>query len=391
MLIETTAGELKKALAKVKPAIDRKSKIPILSCVLFAERFVRASNLDMEITCNFATKRFQGAAAVPFKQLDELVRHLPANEDIRLQVLKKKDDHSVHVTFSGGRYRLPGMSAEDFPEFSENKDLEQIEAPDGLCRALRACQPYICTEETRYYLNGVCFSKTSGGKGVLVATDGHRLIAHDYAHTARENLILPRTMMNAVISMGQPQKILASEKQLVFVYPGARLRTKLIEGTYPDWQRLLVSPAANWPQLRVSPRELRAALGRVTLGSARDGVHICATVSGDLVTVSHLSGEGDEGAERIENALVFHWDNVPGSVVKFKASYLAQICETHKQHDEIVLQTEGKGAPALIRSDEGDVQTLLMPMVAGDVAKARETLMTLARSSNDAQSAERAA
>lgn len=389
MLIETTAGELGLALAKLKHAIHKRNTIPVLGAVLLEDGAVTGTDLDIEVRITFAAKRFEGAAAIPFFQLLHLVAALPLDRNIRLQTSEGKN-YGVFVTFTGGRYFLPSYPAEDFPRWQLAEDLKEMHAPAGLLAALDACTPFISTEETRYYLNGICFGRDRNGSGVLVATDGHRLHAHQYAHDLASGAILPRTTLATLQQLPEPARVLASKNQMQFEYArGCYLRSKLIDGTFPDWGRVVPQLADDAPALRFNPREMMSVLNRMGIAviARSRSVDLSANASGDLVIVTCKYPDGEEGAERLESGTASNWTKMTDSIMSFSSAYLKAICRQQIQSEEIRLAADGSGSPAIIGPEGSNSVTVLMPMRGGnDITK--RSLLTLARTANDEVAAE---
>lgn len=393
MLIETTAGDLRLALDKVKPAICRWVRTPILNCVLLRDGAVTATDLDFEITVKFAAKRFEGRVAIPFHPLNKLMRALPVHQDVRLQARQRgENDFGVYVTFDGGRYYLPSMQADDFPEWIEGGERIKCKAPETLLTVLEACRPFISTEETRYYLNGVCFSKAPDGRPVAVATDGHRMMVHDLDHGVDGGLILPRPTVAALSGLPVPHEIFHTGTKMDFQMPGARLRSKLIDGMFPDWTRVVPDLVEDMPELRFAPRKMQAVLKRMDIGLSRYGprnspcADICADPSGQTVVVTTKAQDGEECAERLEGAAAANWTKLTGGIVSFNARYLKQICQVHAQADTLILRTEGGGGPARISpegpSAKSPALTVLMPMRGGN-GLTQTALMAFTPASND--------
>ncbi|MCV0428350.1 MAG: hypothetical protein K5905_23075 [Roseibium sp.] len=387
MLIETTAGDLRIALEKVKPGIERGS-MPILQAVLLSDGGVTTTNLDYEIRVKFAAKRFTGACAVPFHQLHDLLKRLPKQTDIRIQATEH-NGYGVYVLFEGARYYLPSFTASDFPVFSYEEQPAPMAKPDGLINALRICQPFISTEDTRYYLNGICFSKDAEGNGVVVATDGHRLGAVPYAHELNASVILPRTVLPALFGLSEPESVFVGKLRMEFTYPGGGwVKTKLIDGVFPDWLRVVPNLAPDAPRLKFSPKEMYAVLRRMDIARTRHrtSIDICATATGDLVTATCKGMDGEECAERLEQGYAANWSKLTSSVISFNSGYLKQVCSLNLDAEEVTLTTADASSPALIDNPDSKTLMILMPM-RGDGSLAGQSLLTLARKSNDSVAA----
>ncbi len=388
MLIDTTAGELRLALDKVKPAIEPRQTIPILGCVLLADGGVTANDLNHEIMVKFAARRFDGRVAIPFRPLSRLVRALPPDTDIRLQDAERakgreNSDYGVYVTFSGGRYWLPSQAAEDFPEITPAGTWIKCKAPENFLQALDACRSFISTEETRYYLNGICFSKSPEGDDVVVATDGHRLIVHQLAHGIEGNLILPRVILPSLLGLPVPTQIYRTDTRLEFRMPGARLRTKLIDGTFPDWTRVLPQIPSEAPEICFTPRKMRAVLNRMQIGLSRNGqvIDICADSTGQTVVITAKTQDDEECSERLDGATAAYWSKMDNGIVSINSRYLKEICRTHIQSEEVTLTAADNRSPIQIVPNAYKALTVLMPVRGGNGLR-NEALMALSPASN---------
>lgn len=165
MHIETTAGQLKKALRLVKPVIPRWVRAPVLACVRITASCgvgrVDATDLDISYSVYFAAIRYgpDGVAGgesvflIDHAVLLRLVSNLPTTETVRLETAQEGE---AVLRFRDARYRLPTMPADKWPELAPTEfDVWSGDVDQRFMDALRFCRPMISTEETRYYLNGV--------------------------------------------------------------------------------------------------------------------------------------------------------------------------------------------------------------------------------------------
>lgn len=393
MLIETTAGDLRRVLSHIKPVIPTaRNTIPMLACVLFKRGAVWASDLDREIKFKIAAKTFKGTAAIPFRRLFELISSLPQDMDVRLQAAGGPSD-GIFIHFRGGRYKLPTLPAADFPTWDTIPDLKPMAAPEGFLNALGIVSGAVSTEETRYYLNGICFSKAPSGKSVLVATDGHRLIAHEYGHDLETSPILPNIALPVLFGLPDPTSIFAGGGRLSFHYPGGEFRTKLIDGTFPDWHRVTPHYDADAPALSFKPAEMVRVLNRISRvtisGHYGRCVSLSAPASGDMVVVAGKGVDSEECSERLDSGTATNWSG-PADLRSFNAIYLRQLCALHRHAEQISIVAPDNGSPALLVAEDTRVLSILMPM-RGDTDLISASVRAFATPDNDAANAERAA
>ncbi|MEM9242060.1 MAG: DNA polymerase III subunit beta, partial [Pseudomonadota bacterium] len=274
---------LLKAVAQAQSVVERRNTIPILANVLIeadgdSVQF-RATDLDIEVVDRGpAQVERAGSTTVSAVTLHEIVRKLPDGALVSLT----DDGASGRLTVEAGRsnFALATLPKEDFPVMasSEYSCNFSAKAPE-LRRLFDKSKFAISTEETRYYLNGVYMhvSDADGGQVLrCVATDGHRLarIDSDLPDGAgtMPGIIVPRK------TVGELRKLLdddeteiavsVSETKVRFATPDITLTSKVIDGTFPDYSRVI--PTGNTRKLEVDASEFAQAVDRVaTVSSER--------------------------------------------------------------------------------------------------------------------------
>ena len=274
---------LLKAVAQAQSVVERRNTIPILANVLIEAqdsdvRF-RATDLDIEVVDRAdAQVERAGATTVSAVLLHEIVRKLPDGSLVTLT----DDGAKGRLTVEAGRsnFSLATLPKEDFPVMATSEYSSNFSAPAVVLRRLFDKSKFaISTEETRYYLNGVYMhiSDSDGGKVLrCVATDGHRLarIDAELPSGAAEmpGVIVPRK------TVGELRKLLdddeakiavsVSETKIRFATPDITLTSKVIDGTFPDYTRVI--PQGNTRKLEVDAAEFAKAVDRVaTVSSER--------------------------------------------------------------------------------------------------------------------------
>ncbi|WP_228868751.1 DNA polymerase III subunit beta [Roseibium aggregatum] len=385
MHIETTAGELRKALKIVEPAVVTRSALPILSTVLFDGATVTGCDMNLQIRADFAATKASGKAALQFFQLKRIVSALPMAESLCLASGSKSGAGRVTLTFSGGCYDLLSMPHADFPALATPPAVEEIPVPDGFTRSLKAVRAFISTEETRYYLNGICLSKNERGVPVAVATDGHRLGAHETGLDVAGNPILPHMTVAALCALPNPTHCAfvvrregkgGDDKASVptwsrFRFPGIELVSKLIDGTFPDWKRVVPNIEADHPKMTLDRVETLAALRRLSSSPLNKSVMLAA--EGNIVVACRTSADEDmRGSERLAGASVENWPG--GFLFCFNGSYLRDLLIGHRPSETVTLTGQSRGAPCVVTGAGNDYVTVLMPMRSEDETFARHSL-----------------
>lgn len=361
---------LLKAISQAQSVVERRNTIPILANVLIeadgSDVTFRATDLDIEVVDRApAQVERAGATTVSATTLHEIVRKLPDGALINLT----DDGASGRLTVEAGRsnFSLATLPKEDFPVMASSEYEANFSAAAPVLRRLFDKSKFaISTEETRYYLNGVYMHvNTENGAQVLrcVATDGHRL--------ARVDATLPEGadgMVGVIVprkTVGELRKLLddddaaiavsVSETKIRFATPEITLTSKVIDGTFPDYTRVI--PQGNTRRLEVDAAEFAAAVDRVATVSSERSRAVKLSLSEDRLVLS--VNAPDAGAA--DEELVVAYGDEPLEI-GFNAKYLLEIA-SQVDRENAVFMFNSSGDPALMR--EGDDETavfVVMPM-----------------------------
>ncbi|MCI5075631.1 DNA polymerase III subunit beta [Oricola sp.] len=372
MKIVTMAGALKSAMRIAGFVIEPRNTLPILGCVKFDGAKITATNLDMEVEAKFPAAQANGAACVDFLSLNRLVGAIPADETVTIET----NDDGVSLAFDEGLYQLHTLPASDFPDIGMPKRMRHEKAGEQIVNAFRLVSHFVSDEETRYYLNGICLDGD-----LAVATNGHVLGNFPTGMSFDDRPIVPRFAVQAINRIG-PFKSLAVEKEQMraeFHFDGVKLRTKLIDGTFPEWQRVVPELNDDAPRLIVKRSELLAAIKRMS--SVRLGRTHLVTFAAHINKCVAYSGNVDRGIarERLPSALV---ENAPEPVtISFDAKYLVLMCGAHSRSGTLVFGFNDAGSPCLIASEMEGFSSILMPVRSGNDSSAIMSIDMLARRS----------
>ncbi len=363
-------GDLLKAVGQAQSVVERRNTIPILANVLIEAEgdqvSFRATDLDIEIVDQAPAKiERSGATTVNAVTLHEIVRKLPDGALVTLT----DDGAAGRLSVDAGRsnFSLATLPREDFPVMASSEYEGNFAASAPTLRRLFDKSKFaISTEETRYYLNGVYMHVAdSGGAQVLrcVATDGHRLARIDAELPAgAENVpgvIVPRK------TVGELRKLLdddeteiavsVSETKVRFAAPGITLTSKVIDGTFPDYTRVI--PAGNTRRLEVDAAEFAQAVDRVATVSSERSRAVKLSLDEDRLVLS--VNAPDSGAAEEELAVAYSDDALE---IGFNAKYLLEIA-SQVDRENAVFMFNSSGDPTLMR--EGNDETavyVVMPM-----------------------------
>jgi DNA polymerase-3 subunit beta len=361
---------LLKSLNHVQSVVERRNTIPILSNVLVEarERELRltATDLDMEIVESLpADVIATGGTTAPAHMLYEIVRKLPDGAQVQLD----GGDADGRLTLRAGRSRfaLGCLPREDFPALTAGDMPHRFALqPADLIRLIDRTRFAISTEETRYYLNGIYLHATEqGGKPVLraVSTDGHRLARVELplpdGAVGMPGIIVPR---KAVVELrkllddaSEPVEIALSENKIRFAFDSVVLTTKLIDGTFPDYARVI--PTGNDKILRVDAKRFAESVDRVSTVATEKSRAVKLSLSEGRLTLTVINPESGTAVEEIDS----DYANTPLEI-GFNARYLLEIT-AQIENPEVEFVFADSGAPTIVR-DPSDPRALyvLMPM-----------------------------
>lgn len=361
---------LLKGLSHVQSVVERRNTIPILSNVLIeatVEGALRlmATDLDLQINESVAASVEQpGATTVSAHTLFDIARKLPEGAQVSLSAA----DGRMTIVAGRARFSLATLPRDDFPVIAEGELPTQFEMPaEALKQIIDKTRFAISTEETRYYLNGIFLhvSEDGGSQPVLkaAATDGHRL--------ARVTLPRPEGAEN-MPDVIVPRKCVAELRKLLDEVDGsvgvslsgtkirfdlgqAILTSKLIDGTFPDYSRVI--PTGNDKILKLDPSAFMEGVDRVSTIATEKTRAVKMGLDRDKITLSVTSPENGTAAEEVPGEYV-----AAPFEIGFNSRYLMDILG-QIDGDVVEVHLADAAAPTLIReNDKAPALYVLMPM-----------------------------
>jgi len=364
---------LLRCLSHVQSVVERRNTIPILSNVLIdagagGSLRVMATDLDLQVVENMAAAAVDapGAITVSAHLLFDIARKLPDGSQVSLEAAENR----LAIKAGRSRFSLPTLPRDDFPVIVEGDLPTSFElAARTLAELIDRTRFAISTEETRYYLNGIFLHVSDEEQPVLkaAATDGHRLarftIARPDGAEGMPDVIVPRKAVAELRKLleealdGSVQIDLSASK-IRFTLGGEGgvvLTSKLIDGTFPDYSRVI--PTGNDKLLRLDPRSFFEGVDRVATIATEKTRAVKMGLENDKVTLSVTSPDNGTAAEEI--AADYSSD---GFEIGFNANYLKDIL-SQIDGDIVELHLADAGAPTLIRKDDKSAALyVLMPM-----------------------------
>lgn len=359
---------LLKSLSHVQSVVERRNTIPILSNVLIEATSdgaikLMATDLDLQIVDTVqAAVDTPGATTVSAHTLFDIVRKLPEGSQVSLNAAEGK----MQVNAGRARFSLQTLPRDDFPVIAEGDLPVSFELPAAtLVQIIDKTRFAISTEETRYYLNGIFFHVSDEAQPVLkaAATDGHRLarvtVPRPDGAEGMPDIIIPRKCI------GELRKLLdevdgsvaidLSATKIRFGLGSAILTSKLIDGTFPDYSRVI--PTGNDKLLKIDPRSFEEGVDRVATIATEKTRAVKMALDRDKITLSVTSPENGTAAEEVPGDY-----NADRFEIGFNARYLLDILQ-QMQGDLIELHLADAAAPTLLReNDKSAALYVLMPM-----------------------------
>lgn len=369
MKFKVEKAVIAKSLAHVQSVVERRTTIPVLANVKLeaAEGKIKLTATDTEISVTETISAIVDEPAnitLPAQMLYEIIRKMPDGSEVEF---KSTANDQVEVKCGRSKFKLQSLPVDQFP-IMEQGDLPNnfaLSARD-LLSLIDKVRFAISNEETRYYLNGIYVHVAEDGDTKLLrsaATDGHRL--------ARATLPLPagaEGLPGIIIpkkTVGELKKLLseysgevwisASENKIRFTMGDAVIVSKLIDGKFPDYERVI--PHNNDRILEVGAAAFSQAIDRVSTVSFEKARAIKLLVGENSITIEADSADGNTAHEELEAS----YSSEPvetGYNFRYLLDMLGQI-----ESDTVQILLSDSASPALVR-DPSDVSVLyvIMPM-----------------------------
>ena len=370
MKLTIERAALLRSLNHVQSVVERRNTIPILSNVHFNVHEKRlamtATDMDLAIIETVdAAPDSGGSTTAPAHTLYDIVRKLPEGAQIGLDA--SGEEGRLILTSGRSRFALQTLPTADFPQMSDG-DLPAIfKLPaDELRMLIDRTRFAISTEETRYYLNGLYVHKAeANGIPVLrvVATDGHRLARVEMplpnGASDMPGIIVPRKAINELRKLidetEDDVEIALSDTKIRFSFENVVLSSKLIDGTFPDYDRVI--PDGNDKTLEVNCEDFAAAVDRVATISTDKSRAIKLSVDASTIVLSASSPESGTASEEIEV------DYSQGPIeIGFNARYLLDIAQQIEGNMAQFVMADS-ASPTIVRdTDDPTSLYVLMPM-----------------------------
>jgi DNA polymerase-3 subunit beta len=356
---------LLKSLGHVQSVVERRNTIPILSNVLMEAREdgslrLMATDLDLQVDESVPANVTQpGAITVSAHTFFDIVRKLPEGSQVELSAAEGK----MQVLAGRSRFNLSTLPRGDFPVIAEGDLPTRFELPAATLREIIEKTRFaISSEETRYYLMGI-FLHVVDEQLRAAATDGHRLarvtVARPDGAEGMPDVIVPRKAVNELYRLLEELEgtveISLSPTKIRFGLGSAILTSKLIDGTFPDYNRVI--PTGNDKLLKLDPKSFAQGVDRVSTIASEKTRAVKMAVDRDKVTLSVTSPENGVATEEVPADY-----GSDGLEIGFNAKYLLDILG-EIDGDTVEVHLADAAAPTLLReNDKSNALYVLMPM-----------------------------
>jgi DNA polymerase-3 subunit beta len=366
IVLKAAQAKLLDALQSVAGIVERRHTLPILANVLLRKNgdTVEFTTSDLEIQVRTSAELGgdggQLSTTVGARKLIDILRSLPADQVVTLSSAQNK------LTLQGGksRFTLQTLPADDFPLVNESVDFGPTFAvPQNTLRTLiNQVHFAMAVHDIRYYLNGILFI-AEGKTLTLVATDGHRLgLAQAQLEAdmpSKQEVILPR---KTVLEL---QRLLKDEptaiemrfanNQAKFVFSDMEFVTKLVEGKFPDYNRVIPKNHKNAVVLGRAP--LLASLQRAAILTSEKFKGVRINIEPGLLRIASSNAEQEEAKEELE--IDYNGDAIE---IGFNVTYLIDVL-ANATTEMVKLELQDSSASALFSlPDQPGFKYVVMPM-----------------------------
>ncbi len=364
MKLTIERAELLRSLNHVQSVVERRNTIPILSNVLIeasgSTLRLTATDMDIAIVESVAASiGTEGATTAPAHTLYDIVRKLPDGAQVELG----KEDDRLELRSGRSRFTLQTLPTEDFPVMTGGDLPHSFSLSADILRGIVDRTRFaISTEETRYYLNGI-YLHSADGIMRAVATDGHRLARVEAplpeGAEGMPGVIVPRKTVSELRKLIDETEgdveIALSDTKIRYAFDKVELTSKLIDGTFPDYERVI--PSGNTKMMQVDCKVFANAVDRVSTIATEKMRAVKMAIAPGTMTLSASSQDSGSAVEEIE----IGYDN-DAIEIGFNSRYLLDI-SGQIESGQARFEMADASSPTIVRDVEDDSALyVLMPM-----------------------------
>jgi DNA polymerase-3 subunit beta len=365
IVLKATQDKVLAVLQSVAGIVERRHTLPILANVLIRKtgEQVQLTTSDLEIqirtTADLGGDAGNFSTTVGARKLIDILRTMPADQTVSLESSQGK------LLLKGGksRFTLTSLPAEDFPLVQEAPSFGPVfSVPQKTLKALLAQVSFaMAVHDIRYYLNGILFV-AEGKQLSLVATDGHRLAfasATLDVEVPRQEVILPRkTVLELQRLLSDAEGAIEMQfasNQAKFAFGGMEFVTKLVEGKFPDYNRVIPKNHKNSVTLGRAP--LLASLQRTAILTSEKFKGVRLNIEPGTLRVASNNAEQEEAVDELD--IDYGGDTIE---IGFNVTYLIDALANMDQ-EMVKLELQDANSSALVTNPEdAHFKYVVMPM-----------------------------
>ncbi|MBM3388431.1 MAG: DNA polymerase III subunit beta [Betaproteobacteria bacterium] len=371
MVVKAAQEKILNALQGVAGIVERRHTLPILGNVLIrktgGEVEFTTSDLEIQVRTRAALGGDEAlfSTTVGTRKLIDILRSLPADQVVSLSTAQNR------LTLQGGksRFTLQTLPADDFPLVNEAADFgPAFSVPQATLKALIGQVHFaMAVHDIRYYLNGILFV-AEGNTLTLVATDGHRLAlaqAQLEHQMPKQEVILPRKTVLELMRLLRDSKTEGEEhtpiemrfapNQAKFSFSGLDFVTKLVEGKFPDYNRVI--PKNHKNKITLGRTTLLASLQRAAILTSDKFKGVRLNVEAGLMKIASSNAEQEEASEEIE--IDYEGDAID---IGFNVNYLMDALANMTQEMVTVELQDSNSSALLTIPQQAGFKYVVMPM-----------------------------
>jgi len=303
MEIRVKRSQLLNELVPMQGIVERRTTIPVLSHILLRgegdQLHLAATDLDVSLTTSCPAEiEGEGGIAVQARKFLEIIRAVSGDE----VSLTLEDEKRLSLTAGKSRFKINGLSPEDFPTLPDVKSEDGIEIPFGQLKAMIGKVIFaVSAEESRFQLNGALL-RVKEDALELVATDGHRLALVENPLEGgqdKEGVLVPRKALQELLRFEGDETVefRRSEHHLSFQLGQRELICRILEGSFPDYERVIAKD--NDRQATFDRKNLAEAVQRVALLTGDRARAVSMVIEGEKLMISAANPDLGEAAEEV--------------------------------------------------------------------------------------------
>ncbi len=368
MQFSISREKLLQPLQSISGAVEKRQTLPILSHIFIDvseqnQLTLIGTDLEVEIKMSLPLegKCNAGTTTIPARKFFDLSKALPDQSDVKLNV----EENKAIVRSGKSRFTLSVLPSDDFPRVDEIGEVAQIDelSQSALKNLLQKTQFSMALQDVRYYLNGLLL-ELEESEIRMVATDGHRLayarrtMGQEYGE--KKQVIIPRKavqeLMRLLDDSDDPVSIRIGSNHLQFTIGGLTMTTKLIDGRYPDYDRVI--PKEGDRTLVTNKEAFRSAISRVSILSNEKYRGIRMAMSEQSVAIHANNPDQEEAEEELQVTY-----NGSAMEIGFNSAYMMDALSVVDE-DEVTIYFIDENSSSLIHTESGEneYKFVVMPM-----------------------------